>query len=410
VFGVRPAVAVALWVRRPGSAARNGRAARVRYARVNGPRAEKLQRLGAAELSDLAFNELAPVSPYLRLVPTHVTPDAYARWPSLAEALPFHREGVQTNRDAVVVDVDRARLIERVRAFADGSNAVDLGVALHALPHYDPERARAALRHALVRAHGDPAALVRRIAYRPFDTRWFVALAPLCHRPRPELLRAVDAGGLVLISARKDRGGVPWTHFAATRDVPDNCFLSARSSCRTRAFPSRDAAGNDNLSRTVADEFGTRVGHAIDAGAFVRYALAVLASPHYRRRHDQALHIDYPRIPPPRDAAQFARLCGVGDQLAALFCEPLSAERATDAELGADALVIDRERGEVLRGARAVGSVSAAARDLCIGHHRPFWDMSRSAEFARWSDAAVAALCARVEQLCALIAALPDED
>ena len=32
-----------------------------------------------------------------------------------------------------------------------------------------------------------------------------------------------------LITVRKDRGSVPWTHFGASRHVIDNCFLSSRS-------------------------------------------------------------------------------------------------------------------------------------------------------------------------------------
>ena len=50
-----------------------------------------------------------------------------ARWPMSALPLPalfpFHREGVQTNRDAVCVDADRDALLARLRAFAARADA-----------------------------------------------------------------------------------------------------------------------------------------------------------------------------------------------------------------------------------------------------------------------------------------------
>ena len=106
--------------------------------------------------------------------------------------MPFQREGVQTNRDAVVIDRDRERLLARMRAFARGEAAARSCRRRAALRHYDPERARGA-----VRARSSAtrmASWVDRpaLAYRPFDTRWFVPVAPLCHRPRGALIAAID--------------------------------------------------------------------------------------------------------------------------------------------------------------------------------------------------------------------------
>jgi hypothetical protein len=354
VFGVRPSVAIALGVRR-GARDADAPPARVRYARLFGSRAGKLAQLGDAELDSLPFAPLAPEPQYVRFVPTRAADRAYASWPSLAEAMPFHREGVQTNRDGFAIEVRRADLIERLRAFAGGAEPGEIALATRPMAHYDPEKARGVLRDAFAR---DPSAetFIRPIAYRPFDTRWFVALAPICHRPRPELLRAIDAGGLALLSTRKDRGSAPWAHFGAARDVPDNCYLSTRSSCRTRAFPRLTPDGRDNLGEAVARGVAERIGHAIDARAFIAYALAVLANADYRAQHDEWLRIDYPRIPWPRDAAQFERLRAAGERLIALFCDPLTVPHEP-------ASAVDRERSYALR----------------IGHHTPYAELLREA-------------------------------
>ncbi|MFW6051558.1 MAG: type ISP restriction/modification enzyme [Myxococcota bacterium] len=311
VFGVRPAVAVTLaWrcaVRHPAG---------VRYARMVGARDEKLRALAAADPDRLRWTRLRPAPPEVLLVPAR-GPAWSAGAVSIAEAMPFHREGVQTNRDRVAVDVDRERLLARLRAFAAGERSADLEAAFLPSRHYDPERAREAVRRAL--AWEDPRGVVRPLAYRPFDVRWFAPIAPLCHRPRPALLRAVDRSEAVLLTVRKDRGQRPWAHFGAVRQVPDNCWTSTRSSCRTRAFPTHGPDGSPNLDAAVAQRVAERIGAAPPPERFLRYALAVLASRTYRATHDAALRVDYPRLPLPSGPEAFDALVRAGDRLLAAF-------------------------------------------------------------------------------------------
>jgi len=396
VFGVRPAAAVLIALRLPGAG--RARLANVRYQRMHGALPDKLARLARAGLDEPGFRALVIDGGHQRFVPTAATRDGYESWPSLAEAMPFHREGVQTNRDAVVVDRDRGRLLARLHAFASGETSPEIAVACSPLPHYDPERARAAVARALAAepdAGGE--AVVRAIAYRPLDTRWFAPIAPLCHRARPLLLAAMERSSFALISVRKDRGSAPWAHFGATRDVIDNCWLSNRSSCRSRAFPTCDPEGRDNLAPVVAVAFATRVGRAVCAADFARYALAVLASPHYRARHEDALRVDYPRIPPPRDAAHFHALCGAGERLVALFCDPLAtgpSERPV-ADAACEELASD------------VRDTSHA--DFTVGHHRvlsentrPLLRQSSDANLMRASRLRFAAIAALVATLADL--------
>lgn len=346
VFGVRTPAALLLAVRRPEGEAPRG--ARVRYARVHGDVASKLEQLSAAGLEALSFQPVEHTAPLHRFVPVRAAPLEYARWPSLAELMPFHREGVQTNRDAAVVDVSAERLIERLAAFVRGEARAELADAERALPHYDPERAREALRRALDDAGGRFESLVQRIAYRPLDTRFFVPIAPLCHRPRADLLKAMRASSFALVVARKDRSAVPWRHVAATAEVLDNSFLSARSSCRARGVPTHDPDGAENLDRTVAAELMARAGRPLSAHEIACYALAQLSSPAYQERYLPWLRADYPRVPLPESAAAFERALRHGEQLRAAWCEPIAAPP---------------------HGAAAAAS-SAPSADLIVGHHR----------------------------------------
>ncbi|HEY8429033.1 MAG TPA: type ISP restriction/modification enzyme, partial [Sandaracinaceae bacterium] len=251
VFGVRPSVALTVAVREPAAEGR----ARVRVARLRGTREDKLERVGAAgSIEDFGPR---PVDGGAWTVVPAIDP-RYARWPSIAALMPFHREGLQTNRDAFCVDVDRDALLARLRAFAEGAPGPWPGHVDRASAHYDPERARAAVRSVLAR---DPEARehVVRVAYRPGEFRWMAVIPRLCHRPRPDLLSAMRRSEAALLTVRKDRGERPWAHFGIVREPPDNCFSSTRSSCRTRAFPTHDPSGRPNVDGVAAAAFAERL-------------------------------------------------------------------------------------------------------------------------------------------------------
>lgn len=320
VFGVRPGVAITV-AERPADHREIDEGARVAYASSRGSRAEKLEALGAG----LEARELSPRAPLLRFVPT-VYSEVYESWPSLAELMPFHREGIQTNRDAFCVDDDRARLRERVEAFARGEAREWPGRAGEARRHYDPDAARAALRAELEAG----VELIQRLAYRPFDDRHFVATRRICHRSRPALREAMERSELALLTVRKDRGERAWMHFAVSRHVPESCYLSSRSSCRTRAFPTHRPDGSSNVD---AEAVRAWCGRALEPIDLVRYALCVFASEAYRERFGDALRADYPRLPPPPDEATLRACVEAGRSIERAFLEPVE-ERSREIDIG----------------------------------------------------------------------------
>jgi hypothetical protein len=318
VFGVRPRVAITVGVRGPGP---EPRSARIAVAVLRGRRDEKLARLEGAD-SPRALGPIAvasnPTSPGAAWRARPAVPAAYETWPSLAAWMPFHREGLQTNRDELVTDPSRDALRRRLARFAAGD------IAARPTAHWDPVRARAAARELL----DDPPSLeraCRRIAYRPLEERWAIVHPALCHRPRPELGRAVDASAFVLITARKDRGQLRWACFGASRWLPDNCWLSTRSSCRARAFPLVDPEGAPNLDRALAARTEDRIGAPFPAERFALWALAWMASPAYRATCDGALRADYPRIPAPRSAVELERVEAAGARLLEALTDPSAA-------------------------------------------------------------------------------------
>lgn len=320
VFGVRTSVAVLVGARaRRVPGAGRGLAA-VRVAALRGSAAEKTRALLALSASHeapaVAVATTAQAgAPWTPAPSVSGARAAYDRWPALDALFSFHAEGLQTNRDAALVDVDRARLLDRLARFAAGREDPDLAPLLRPLPHYAPDRARAALRAAFG-ASPDGGAFVRRILYRPFDERYACTLFPLAHRPRPAAARAVDRSTLCLVSTGHDRGAQPFAHVLFTRLLPDNCALSARSSCRARVFPSHQPGGEPNVD---AARLGPRGGAPLAPEDAVAYAGAVLLAPAYRARFDAALRASSPRVVPAPDAPTRDRIVAAGRALARLF-------------------------------------------------------------------------------------------
>ena len=304
LFGVRPGAALIFGVCNRASTRR------ARFGVLSGSRDDKLARL---EGDGEALSEaVTPVAPHYALRRAAAVPAWYASAPSIAEWLPFHREGLQTNRDALVIDADRAVLEARVRGIAQGD------IALSARRHFDPLAARAALSRELDR--GELA--IRRVAYRPFDDRYYASSSVLCHRPRPDLMRAVDHSTLVLVTSRQDRGRLPFQHLVLTRFMPDNCLLSLRSSCRARGFPSHGPDGLPNVSETIARALGELLGAVPPPEEVLLWLAAHLGAPAYVGPLDQVLRTDYPRVPLPKGRAAWDRMVGAGRLLLTFFLSP----------------------------------------------------------------------------------------
>ncbi|HEX5657181.1 MAG TPA: type ISP restriction/modification enzyme, partial [Polyangiales bacterium] len=176
-------------------------------------------------------------------------------------------------------------------------------------------------------------------------------------------------------AVRKDRGGAAFNLFAPARALADACYLSTRSSCRTRMFPSHRPDGEENLAPRVAEELGRRVGRRVHSEELIAYVLAVLGSPAYRARHQVALKLDYAHVPWPRDRQHFLQAVAIGRAFeAALLDAPPSFEgaRASDVEEGLELTTLSHcpRREQVSTAGRTILlGVSAAAFAATVGHH-----------------------------------------
>ena len=133
---------------------------------------EELLETAEAELPAL-YEGIKPLLPLgLPFAPTAVSEEWFA-WPALPEVFPVSFPGVKTSRDGFLVDVDLARLKQRVaeyfnKALSHEEIARRYPSVMKTTARFDARAVRETL---LARGDPDEAGFIR-FAYRPFDHRW----------------------------------------------------------------------------------------------------------------------------------------------------------------------------------------------------------------------------------------------
>lgn len=168
--GIQVGTAIALLTRREKSSG-----AKIVNFRDLWGKEKRAQLLDEAE-KDLAqqYKELSPALELGLPFQPGAVESNYLSWPLLPELFPVSFPGVKTSRDDVVVDIDKERLISRIKQYFD--------------PELDDAEIRALMPTAMTTAGGFDARKTRRFliqrgfkpenivryCYRPFDNRWLL--------------------------------------------------------------------------------------------------------------------------------------------------------------------------------------------------------------------------------------------
>ncbi|MHB8843945.1 MAG: type ISP restriction/modification enzyme [Nitrospirota bacterium] len=257
----------------------------------------------------------------LALMPGQMAAD-YVTWPSLPDLFPVSFPGVKTSRDDVVVDIDRERLVKRMKDYFDPAITHEQMRQISASVMTSTNRFKAeAVRDQLRKRKFLPDNIVR-YCYRPFDVRWLYwePETKLLDEKRTEYFPHVGEGN-VWLEARQKQTMVTFDRGHFVRMLSDN-FGNGLSNF----FPLYlvedgssllDKAGHKpNLSERAASFISSAGANAED---FFFHVLAVLQAPVYRAENSGALRQDWPRIPIPKTKDSLIASAALGRQVAALL-------------------------------------------------------------------------------------------
>ena len=263
--------------------------------------------------------------------------DGWQDWPALPDLFPTSFPGVQTKRDAFLIDVDLNRLKARVAEYFNPDFSHDeiarrYPVAMKSSSGFTVNDSHS-VRGALLKQGGlNPDGFVRH-AYRPFDTRWLYWEAGygLLGRPVPDYKPHVFEGNLWFSAVPRLRRDAAEAQSTVTTHIA-SLHLNEWSASMFPAWLRDNGLGIDPNGTERRPNLSLSAQHYLDSmGARVEelfhHVIATLHDPDYRIANAGALRMEWPRIPLPgwpdgvADGAAdaLAESAARGRQLAALL-------------------------------------------------------------------------------------------
>ena len=284
---------------------------RLHYRDVDDSRAEERRRRLIASVSSgvdepLLYSDLDPALEIgLPFKPRAVLRD-YLTWPALPDLLPVSFPGVKTSRDAALVDIDRDRLVERMRSYFDpdvpDDEARRLAPALfEKTGRFNPSAVRRQLQR-----RGFLEDKVVRYCYRPFDVRWLYwePETDLLDRNRADYFPHVFEGNL-WVEARQRQPRDAFDRGLVTSRLADNMGNGLSSYFPLRLNPEAAVATLLNQAPAAVlpnlSEEAARYLDLVQCSEFELFChiVGILHAPAYRRENAGALRQDWPRVPLP---------------------------------------------------------------------------------------------------------------
>ena len=228
-------------------------------------------------------------------------------WPALPDLFPVSFPGVQSKRDAFLIDIELNKLKARVGEYFDpsvSSNQVETKYpsAMKSSSGFVVSDAQK-VRNSLLTRGGPIHNNFVRHAYRPFDTRWLYweARHGLLGRPVPDYKPHLFENNLWMVAQHKPRR--EWSPPQVISNLGCLDLIDRGATC-IPAWLLHQGLGLDgggaqrlpNLSAT-AQRYLEHLGLGVED--LFHYVLAVLHDPTYREANAGALRMEWPRIPLP---------------------------------------------------------------------------------------------------------------
>jgi len=316
VFDIQQGVAIALYVKTEESLEER----KIHYADVWGLRSQKYGYLLENNMATTKWQELEPVAPYYFFAPKDFAlQELYEKFWKVTEIFKFHNVGAKPGDDKFLVAFDPNSLVSQV---IGTETEIQLGTA-------KMTEAKENFSKILSRFRLDREKIIQ-YNYRPFDIRFTYYDTEIFCRAVPKLWQQVRLENPSLITSKIIKEG-EFAHAFVSEFLSDVIYLSSKSATNAFVFPlysypsepqerlisegilegERISNFTDQFLQAVKESLGTEP----TPEEIFYYIYAVLYSLTYRRRYEEFLKIDFPRIPLPSDYELFKALSNLGKEL-----------------------------------------------------------------------------------------------
>jgi predicted helicase len=282
IFDIKTGVSIIFAIKKKGK--ENKKLARVYKADVFGLREEKFEVLEKGSIENIVWQEL-PDDTELWVLEGKGKSE-YLKGFSITELFPINSVGVVTAKDDILINGDKVELLRNVASFYE----------------IEPEES-----------------FIKKISYRPFDTKFVYFDTKLVERSREKLMKHfVNKDNVALVTNRQVKAGNSWQHIIISDSIVESTFTSNKTSEIGSVFPAYLYIDQNekvpNLDKEIWSKINQVVGETTPEN-ILDYIYAVLYSPTYRERYKEFLRIDFPRVPYPESKKKFFDLVKLGEDL-----------------------------------------------------------------------------------------------
>jgi len=326
VFDIQQGVAIVLYVKLEKSPKEK----KGYYSDLWGLRETKHAYLFGNDFQTTIWQELKPVAPYYFFVPKDFALQSeYEKFWKVTDIFKKWSSGVTTHRDHFVVGFTKEEIKQRIRVFTSDlpNELVKQSLNLKDTKTWKLNEARLRVKDKKISEK------IYLYAYRPFDKRWLCYEPSLIDRPRLAFMNNLRQENLSLLCMREVLIKSGFSHIFVTDLISDRrMFLSNRGAPyffslylylnenEAQLFTNRlpKTQRIPNFTSEFLQAIKGCLGSEPTPEEIFYYIYAVLYSPAYRKRYDEFLEIDFPRVPLVSNYEVFKELSNLGRRLVEL--------------------------------------------------------------------------------------------
>lgn len=331
VFDIQQGVAIILLIKTSKGKGTKGTAY---YADVYGLREAKYKYLLESDVTTTKWQTLELKEPHYFFVPKDFALEKdYQKFWSVTEIFDESSSGVTTHRDHFAVGFTKEEIVQRLRVFTGNlsDELVKEGLKLHDTGTWKLKEARRKTKEKLKDENLEDE--VYPYTYRPLDNRWVYYSELLLDRPRQEIMKHILFDNLALVTTRQ-LANLPFAHCFVSSSIGDKCLISLTTKETSYFFPlylylfpsekdlSKDTPESKNRQPNFKPEFLSAIqkafGKELSPKEIFYYIYGVLYSNIYRKKYEEFLQIDFPRIPFTPYYQLFQEVSKLGKQLVEL--------------------------------------------------------------------------------------------
>ena len=332
VFNIQTGVSITLLVKHKEE---QNRQATLHYAELYGLRKEKFAALETLRLSEATWKELHPVAPYYFFVEKDFSVQSqYEQGFLLSDLFIEQATGMTTTRDDLLANFSCAQSEALKKDFLEGAAKVS---NKYSIPRDTRDWKLDNAVADIQTAEANHALVIASYLYRPYDHRRILYTGKtggIAAWPRFRLLGTLlSRKNYALCVVRQVDSSSTFQHCFVANTLIDIHLLAACTSAFSlyklpadrNYTPAELAAGKTSAGESIPLELNMRpevlakiseaVGESVTGEELFDYVYGVLHDPEYRVKYFEFLKIDYPRIPYPKDLAEYRLFATRGARL-----------------------------------------------------------------------------------------------